>query len=356
MPTAARSPYPSLAPSPAELERAAEQLCRFIDAESISGREAPGVEIALTLAAELGLPAERLAVAPGRDNVYIGDPGPDVLLCTHLDTVPPFIPSRRDATTIWGRGACDAKGVAVAMLHGLVLARRAAPAAVRAGCLLVAGEETDHLGARAAVVSGRFSPRRVILGEPCGMAPAIGQKGLLKLRLATTGRSGHSAYPELGASAVHRLVTALSALVSAQLPADRTLGQTTLNVGTLQGGVAANVIAPSAEALVLVRCAAPVDAVLAAVRDLAGPDVVISELSRTEPLDFDPLDDAHDGSGLGPAVPFNTDASILAALGAPVALMGPGDMRCAHGDQEHLTLDALAEGIERYAQAIVRLS
>lgn len=356
MPEAARSPYPSLAPSAAQLERAAEQLCRFIDADSTSGREGPGIDAAMALAAELGLPAERLPVAPGRDNVYIGEPHPEVLLCTHLDTVPPFIPSRRDDKAIRGRGACDAKGVAVAMLHGLVLARSAAPTAVRAGCLLVSGEETDHLGAHAAVASGRFSPRRVILGEPCGMAPAIGQKGLLKLRLAATGKSGHSAYPELGASAVHRLVTTLASLVSAHLPADRTLGATTLNVGVVQGGVAANVIAPAAEALVLVRCAAPVDAVLAAVRDLAGPDVTITELSRTEPLDFDPLADASDGSAPGPAVPFNTDASILTALGAPVALMGPGDMRCAHGDHEHLTLADLAEGIERYAQAIVRLS
>ncbi len=102
----------------------------------------------------------------------------------------------------------------------------------------------------------------------------------------------------------------------------------------------------------LVRCAAPVDTILAAIKDLVGPTISITELSRSEPIDFDTLG----AEATGPAVPFNTDASILAALGAPLALMGPGDMRCAHGDREHISLDDLAEGIERYAQALVRLS
>jgi len=351
MPEHARFRYPSLAPSPSELDAAAARLCRLVDCDSTSGREAPAVPTILAIAAELGLPAKVIPVAPGRDNVYIGAPSPGVLLCTHYDTVPPFLPARREDRLVWGRGACDAKGVAIAMLHGLVLALRVAPTA-RVGCLLVCGEETDHLGAKVAVATDMFAPRHVILGEPCGMAPAIGQKGLLKLALSATGHSGHSAYPELGVSALHRLVTALSELLSAPLPDDEALGPTTVNIGELRGGIAANVIAPSAEALVLVRCAAPVDTILAAIKDLVGPTISITELSRSEPIDFDTLG----AEATGPAVPFNTDASILAALGAPLALMGPGDMRCAHGDREHISLDDLAEGIERYAQALVRLS
>ncbi len=292
-----------------------------------------------------------LPAAAGRDNIYIGAAAPAILLCTHYDTVPPHLPARRDATALWGRGACDAKGVAIAMLHGLVLALRVAPTA-RVGCLLVCGEETDHLGAKAAVATELWRPRHVILGEPCGMAPAIGQKGLLKIAVSATGQSGHSAYPELGISATHRLVTALHALLQATLPADKALGATTVNVGELRGGVAANVIAPSAEALVLIRCAAPVDSILGAVKDILGPDLAVEERSRSEPIDFDTLGSAAPGA----AVPFNTDASILAALGVPVALMGPGDMRCAHGEREHLSYADLAEGIERYAEAIVRLS
>jgi len=351
MPEHTRFRYPSLAPSPSGLEDAASQLCRLVDCDSTSGREAPALPTILAIAAELGLAAEVMPAAAGRDNVYLGAARPKVLLCTHYDTVPPFLPARREGNIIWGRGACDAKGVAIAMLHGLVLAQRAAPT-VSAGCLLVCGEETDHLGARAAVAHNAFAPRHIILGEPCGMAPAVGQKGLLKLALATTGQSGHSAYPELGSSAVHQLVSALHELMSTPLPADATLGATTVNIGELRGGIAANVIAPSAEALVLVRCAAPVDSILAAVKDALGPAVSVRELSRSEPIDFDTLG----AEVVGPAVPFNTDASILAALGVPIALMGPGDMRCAHGEREHLTLADLAEGIERYAQALVRLS
>ncbi len=353
MPEHARTqtPYPSLAPSAHELERAADALCRLVDADSTSGREAPAVPVLLAIAEELGLPAEAQPIAPDRHNIYVGARDPSVLLCTHYDTVPPFIPARRTPDVIWGRGACDAKGVAIAMLYAMVIARRAAPD-LASGCLVVAGEETDHLGARAAVAAAHLRPRRVILGEPCGMAPAIGQKGLLKVRLTTVGKSAHSAYPELGPSAVHRLVTALAALIEAELPADRALGRTTVNVGRFEGGVAANVIAPSAEALVLVRCAAPVDAVLAAVKDLVGPHVTVAELSRSEPIDFDTLD----ASEVGDAVPFNTDAGILGALGVPLTLMGPGDMRSAHGDDEHLTLSDLREGIERYAHVLVRAS
>jgi acetylornithine deacetylase len=349
--------YPSLAPSAARLDQAVDQLVRLIDADSTSGREAPGVDLAAAIATELGLHVTRQPVAPQRDNLLVGHPDPAVLLCTHLDTVPPFLPARRTDGVIHGRGACDAKGVAIAMLHALVLARHAAPG-VAAACLLVVGEETDHAGARAAVALEQLRPRHVILGEPCGMLPAIGQKGLLKVRLETRGKSGHSAYPELGVSAVHRLVAALHDLLSTPLPADATLGETTVNVGEVRGGVAANVIAPSAEALVLVRCAAPVDAVLAALRDRVGAEVKVIELSRAEPLDFDTLGMAGlSGShAIGPAVPFNTDASILSALGAPISLMGPGDMRTAHGEGEHLPIRELALGIERFAEVLVRLS
>lgn len=360
MPEHARTRYPSLPPRAEDLEAAASWLVRLVDADSTSGREAPALPAILELAAALGLRSRVMPAAPGRDNVYLApalDEPAAVLLCTHYDTVPPFLPATFDraAGVVRGRGACDAKGVAVAMAYGLAHALRAAPN-VSAGVLLVCGEETDHLGARAAVASGAFAPRHVILGEPCGMAPAIGQKGLLKLRLTATGHSGHSAYPELGASAIHRLVPALDRLLGAILPADETLGATTLNVGEVRGGIAANVIAPAAEALVLVRCAAPVDAILAAIKALAGREVLVTELSRSEPIDFDTLGEDGAGGRVGAAVPFNTDASILASLGAPVALMGPGDMRCAHGEREQLALADLAEGIERYAEAIIRCS
>ncbi len=355
-PTLPPSPvaYGSLAPTLERLETAIVQLMRLVDVDSTSGREGPVVPLVHAVAAELGLSARTMPVAAGRDNVLVGADDPaavEVLLCTHLDTVPPFLPARREATALWGRGSCDAKGIAVAMLHALAIARQAASGAARAACLLVVGEETDHAGARAALETGLFRPRHVILGEPCGTAPAIGQKGLIKLRCEARGRAGHSAYPETGASAIHQLVDALARLRATDLPCDPTLGETTVNIGEIHGGVAPNVFAPDAHATLVIRCAAPVDAVYAAARSRLGPHVEVTELSRAEPHDFETY-----GEVAGPAVPFNTDASYLRLLGAPVALFGPGDMRCAHGEREHLAFSELAAGIEAYARAIVRLS
>ncbi len=343
--------YPTLAPNAARLAQAVQQLARFVDADSTSGREEPGVALALELASELGLPARRLPAAPGRDNVLIGPETARIVLCTHLDTVPPFIPSRVEDDTLWGRGACDAKGVAIAMLHAVDTVLRLDPRhAPSVACLLVVGEETDHLGAKAIVGNATLQPTHILLGEPCGMTPAIGQKGLLKIQVEALGKSGHSAYPEVGVSAIHALVRALHALLEAELPGDPSLGNTTLNIGEIHGGLAPNVIAPAARATLLARCAAPVDAVLAAIRAALGPTLQVTELSRSEPIDFFTLDHPP-----AEAVPFNTDASILLELGAKVALLGPGDMRCAHSEREHLRFSALAEGISRYAEAIMRL-
>lgn len=350
---AAKSSSTSFEPSEEALAQAVTQLVTLIDAESLSGREEPAIAATLTICAELGLPARRMPAGPGRDNVVVGPERAEIVLCTHLDTVPPFIGATVDATHVHGRGACDAKGIAVAMLHALRAVRAAYPAArERVGCLLVVGEETDHLGAKAAVAAG-IRPRHVLLGEPCGLLPAVAQKGLLKLELAASGQAGHSAYPEVGTSAVHLLLDALGALRAARLPADETLGETTVNVGAISGGVAANVIAPDARASVLIRCAAPVDAVLNAVHGVLPPGVALAEVSRAEPRDFDVL--GAERGETGPAVPFNTDANVLAATGARLTLFGPGDMRCAHAPREKLAIADLARGIAAYAGAITRL-
>ncbi len=327
------------------LEQAVEQLVRLVDSPSVTGVEAPAVDEAERITRdELGLTVSRMAVAPGRDNLLVGDPSPRVVLCTHLDTVPPHIGASRDDTWVHGRGSADAKGIAIAMVHALKVLEDAGAAAGLA-CLLVVGEESDHSGAkRAAEVGPR--PAHIVLGEPCGLAPARAQKGLLKIRLSAVGSAGHSAYPDVGVSATHRLLDALGELRARPLPADDDLGQTTLNVGELSGGVAANVIAPSARALLLIRCAAPVDAVLAEVRERLGELVSVDELSRSEPVEFD----VAGAERPGPTVPFNTDAHYLSSLGARMSLLGPGDMRCAHADGERLAIADLEAGILAYAE------
>lgn len=334
----------------ARLEEAVGQLVRLIDCPSVTGDEAPAVDEAERIARdELGLTVTRMAVAPGRDNLLVGDPDPRVLLCTHLDTVPPHIGASRDGECVHGRGSADAKGIAMAMLHALKLLEEQG-AAQGLGCLLVVGEESDHAGARRAAEVGP-RPEHIVLGEPCGLKPARAQKGLLKLRLSALGTAGHSAYPDVGFSATHLLLDAIGELRARPLPADADLGETTLNVGQISGGVAANVIAPRAGALLLIRCAAPVDSVLAEVRERVGELVAVAELGRAEPVEFD----VAGSTEVGPTVPFNTDAHYLSALGARISLMGPGDMRCAHADHERLGIPQLEAGILAYADVARRL-
>jgi acetylornithine deacetylase len=339
--------YATFSVSKDRLEAAATALFELCQVDATSGREAAIVAAAETLVSSMRLPVARMPVAPERDNLVVGHPAAEVLFCTHLDTVPPHLPARREGRVIHGRGSADAKGIVVAMLHALDLLYAERPGAPF-GALLVVGEETDHAGARAAAASG-LRPRWIVLGEPCGVQPAAGQKGLLKLRLAATGTPGHSAYPEVGVSAVHRLLDTLETLRRSPLPADPLLGETTLNVGQIHGGIAPNVLAPSAEALVLIRCAAPVDAVAAEVHARLPAGVEATELGRAEPLEFETL-------GLpGAPVPFNTDAHSLAPLGARTILLGPGDMRRAHAPAERLSIDELAAGIRAYADLGMRL-
>ncbi len=332
-----------------ELERAIEHLVSLVNAPSVTGNEAPAVDEAERIARDaLGLPVLRMEAKPGRDNLLIGDANPRVILCTHLDTVPPHIDASVDATHVRGRGACDAKGVAIAMLYATARVAQREDCGGLA-CLLVVGEESTHCGAMAAAASD-LEPKHIVLGEPCGLDPALAQKGLLKLRLEAKGSTGHSAYPELGISAVHRLLDAIERLKRVDLPSDPSLGPTTMNVGRIEGGVAANVIAPSAEAILLFRCAAPVDAILAEIRSRIGSLVSLKELNRAEPYAFDVL-----GLPPGPAVPFNTDAHTLLEMGAAMSLLGPGDMRCAHSAREELSFEDLAEGILAYERVAVEL-
>ena len=343
-PCSAESPHTQL--SQDEVDQAVAHLVRLINVNSTSGREAKGVDETERVCKEMDLPVTRIQAAPGRDNLLIGDSAPKVILCTHLDTAPPYIPATTSDTHVFGRGSADAKGAAVAMLHALAQLR-AKQQDQSLAVLLVVGEETDHCGAHA-ILGTELAPEFIVLGGPCGLKPAVAQKGMLKLRLGTDGSAGHSAYPDVGVSAIHQLLDALSTLRNSPLPADATLGETTLNVGRIEGGLAPNVLAPSAHAELMFRCAAPVDAILGTVRSQLGDAVTIEELSRAEPYEFETLSGA-----VGPAVPFNTDAHTLAPLGARMLLLGPGDMRCAHGPDECLAIAELAEGIDVY-RAIAR--
>ncbi len=295
---------------------------------------------------DLGYSVTCQPVADGRDNIYARRATPVVVLSTHLDTVPPAVPFREDATTLYGRGTCDAKGLAAAMIAAAERLHEAGED--RVALLFVVGEEDGSDGAVAAEMlepKGRF----LINCEPTENRLVVAQKGALRVMLTATGRACHSGYPELGDTAIDHLLDALERIRRIVLPIDPLFGPSTLNIGRIAGGEAPNVLAPSARAELLIRLvgnAAPVrDAVTAA----AGNDVTV---------DF-PLEiPAHRAPSLDgwaeTAVAFSSDLPFFAAWGVGYQL-GPGSIHVAHTDREHIAKADLLEGVSLYERLSLTL-
>ena len=286
-----------------------------------------------------------------RKNVYACGPGerPEVVFSTHMDTVPPFIPSSEDEAFLYGRGACDAKGIIAAQIAA---AERLRGEGVQAGLLFVVGEERDSAGAKAANEYAKargIASRFLINGEPTDNRVALASKGALRAVVRTAGKMAHSAYPELGESATHKMVEALRRLLEIRLPVTEDVGPSTLNVGTIHGGHAPNVIADAAEAQVLVRLvgdsAETKRAIEAAVAGLGAVDFTLEiPFKRLKAVD-----------GLPTMVAaFTTDVPWLGAWGEPV-LLGPGSIHVAHTTHERLSKKELLTAVELYVEVARRL-
>jgi acetylornithine deacetylase len=213
----------------------------LVDIDSTTGHEKPVADYLFAhltpLAAKYNARLDRQPAEPGRDNLFLSFGDPRVTLSTHMDTVPPFFPSREDATHIHGRGSCDAKGIIAAMISA---AESLAVSGTRNFALLfVVGEERSSIGAITAAASPRGS-RFLINGEPTENHLALGSKGALRYELIARGKLAHSAYPHLGHSAIHSLLDALQEIRAFPLPSDPVLGPSTLNVGIISGGRAPN--------------------------------------------------------------------------------------------------------------------
>jgi acetylornithine deacetylase len=322
------------------------QLVRWLEVDSTSGREGAFLEVLERDLRAEGFEVARLPVPGVADRWNLtarwGDATPKLWFCTHVDTVPPFLPVRVEEGRVYGRGACDTKGVLLAMVEALVRLRAAdAALAARAGLLMVIGEETDHGGA-AAIRDMGLAASRFVLGEPTQNAVAVGQRGILKARLTARGVAGHSAFPEQGASAIDALLEALARVRAVAWPVDEALGATSVNIGLIEGGVAANVFAPSAQAVLMVRVVSSCAQVEALLRGCLGPDCALEVLSQAEPQRF-----AADHGEASCVLAFNSDAAWLRPL-APVWLGGPGDIRCAHATHEHIVWAEWAEGVALY--------
>ena len=282
-------------------------------------------------------------VTPGRGNVWATraeatEPGL-VTLSTHLDTVPPTIPPRLTSDRLYARGACDAKGIAAAMLTAAD--RLVQEGEDRVGLLFVVGEEKGSDGARAANRLPTRS-RYLINGEPTESRLASGAKGSLRVMVRTQGREAHSAYPELGRSAIEPLLTLLTALRTLRLPTDAVLGATTVNIGVLHGGTEANIIPGHAEAEIMVRIVADVDAVKAALEAWAAGVADLEYGSYIPPQYFHTVP----GFPAGP-VAYTSDIPLLDRWGTPL-LFGPGSIHVAHTPDEHIELAELRASVDAY--------
>jgi acetylornithine deacetylase len=282
-----------------------------------------------------------------RFNVYAALPGvtPDVVLSTHMDTVPPFFGSAEDDEYLYGRGTCDAKGIIAAQVAA---ADRLREAGVKVGLLFVVGEERDSAGAKVANTMAKGS-RFLINGEPTDNRLALATKGALRVELRAKGRMAHSAYPELGESAIDKLVEALHDVMALPLPIEPEIGSSTLNVGLISGGRAPNVIADKAEAHLLVRTVGPSEVVKEAIRKAVGDRAEVSFS-----LDLSYVRMRKVGNLPTMVAKFATDIPSLTNWGEPF-LLGPGSIHVAHTPDEKISKKELLECVELYVELATSL-
>ena len=334
---------------PARLDPIAltRQLCEI---ESTTYHEGAAGEFLARFLGERGWQVEKTpvpqpnesATAGPRWNVYAGVTAqtPDLVFSTHIDTVPPYIPFSEDAAYLYGRGVCDAKGIMAAQIAAAEALRMAG---FRIGLLFVSGEERDSAGAKAANRMAKGS-RFLINGEPTDNRLALASKGALRAVFRARGKMAHSAYPELGESAVHKLVEALNRVLALPLPTLEDVGPSTVNIGQISGGHAPNVIADYAEAQVLVRLVSDSAPIRAALEQAAEG---LAEVDFTLEIPFVRLR-AVDGLPTMVAK-FTTDIPQLSNWGQPL-LLGPGSIHVAHTPHEKIAKKELLEAVELYVR------
>jgi acetylornithine deacetylase len=319
---------------------------QLIDIDSTTGREA---EVSVFLAGFLrarGYAVLEQPVADGRANVIAAIGEPHLVFSTHLDCVPPFFPSRVEGDLLYGRGACDAKGILAAQVAAAERLRAAGETHV--GLVFVVGEERGSDGAPVANKIASQS-RFLINGEPTDNRLAAATRGVFRVRLEYEGRAAHSGYPELGESAIEKLIDGLMALRQTTWPSDEMLGTTHYTVGIVSGGVAPNVVPPHAQAEIIFRSVGGHDELRARLRQALGDRVRVHEVLEVPPVRLRTL------PGIDTAVfAYTTDIPFLDRWGEPL-LMGPGSIHVAHTDREHVRLSELVEAVDRYAIVAKRL-
>lgn len=322
------------------------RVLEWVAIPSVTGSEGDYGDALARHCGAIGLAVERQQLAPGRFNVLARGERPRVVVCTHLDTVPGEVPVRSTRAAIHGRGACDAKGPAAAMLAAVETLLREGED--RVACLFTVGEETDSAGATLANarLAEPWEPRFVVVGEPTGNRFVAAGKGIYKARLIATGVAGHSSQ-SVGPSAVHELVTCAHRLLSESWGEHAVLGPGTLNIGTMRGGAAANVVAEHAECEVLVRAVDSIEHIEARVERCLTPHVRVEKIHKGYgPIEFEVPPGAE-----GIPVAFGTDVPYMPRWGRPL-LYGPGSILDAHTDHEMVELRSLERAVVDYTNTL----
>ncbi len=325
----------------------------LVDIDSTTGREGEAGQWLAGYLRSRGFAVVEQAVDASRFNVLATVPDaadpPVVVLSTHFDCVPPFFPSRLDGDRIYGRGSCDAKGILAAQVMAADLLRRSGE--TRVGMVFVVGEERGSDGARraneAAAAGGRVL-RFLINGEPTDRRLGLATRGILRLRFKASGRAAHSSFPELGESAIDKLIDTLMELRRIDLPVDAVLGRTHYTVGLISGGVAPNVVSPSAECEVMFRTVSDAADVRAAIRGVE-PRVAVEHVLDVPPVRLSTV------PGFDTAVfPYTTDIPFLGRWGQPL-LFGPGSVHQAHTADEFVDVAELRAAVDGYVSIVRHL-
>ena len=319
----------------------------LVDIPSVTGNEAALADFLCALLAEEQFDVRSQDVETGRRNLLAGlGDRPAVILCTHMDTVPDWVAAGEDAVHLYGRGACDAKGIMAAMIVAAGELRDEGLKDI--GLLFLVGEETDSIGAKKANLMSPGS-RFIIVGEPTGNKLATAHKGVLTLTLTARGKAAHSAYPERGESAILKLLDVLSDIRELDFGLDPVLGPTVMNVGRIHGGTASNVIPGTAEAVLSFRTGVSPDLVLSGIRSATAGRADIAVRSKAQPQVLFTL--AGFPSEL---MPYGTDIPYLTAFGRPL-LLGPGSVLDAHVENERVEKKQLEEAVAIYKRLVLRL-
>ncbi len=321
---------------------------KLIEFQSPTGSEQAIMAFLADYLAGLGFKVTRQAVGedPGRFNILAVVGEPLVVLSTHTDTVQPYFAFSEDNEYIYGRGACDTKGIIAAQL-------KAAEQLIKTGTsnfgiLLVVGEEGCSDGA----IAANKIPNKckwLVNGEPTENKMAIGSKGAMRVKLTVKGKACHSAYPRMGISAIEKMLDILDDIRKTQWPNHKKLGEASCNIGVISGGIQPNVVAPQAEARMMMRVVTSTSDIEEQIRDIVGDRGELDFYFRYEPV----LTKVLEGYDTMIAA-YGTDIPFLTHWGVPL-LFGPGSILDAHSEGEKISKQQVENAVNHYADIIRRL-